>query len=97
MLVALCSERSSPRELTRSIANGELTPTELVRQCLDRVPEVLAWVRVERDTPLADAARLDGSPPAGQLHGLPAGIIPNARTGCSRLRNGMNRHRRADR
>lgn len=72
------TSRPTLRELARSIAAGEITPSQLVRQYLDRVselePDVRAWVRVEEETAIADAARLDGSPPAGLLHGLPAGI-----------------------
>jgi Asp-tRNA(Asn)/Glu-tRNA(Gln) amidotransferase A subunit family amidase len=95
----------SLRELARSIATGELTSTDLVRRCLDRIsaaePEVRAWVRVEREPALADAAGLDGSPRRGPLHGLPAGIkdtmdVAGVPTGCgSEVRAGRPAERDA--
>jgi Asp-tRNA(Asn)/Glu-tRNA(Gln) amidotransferase A subunit family amidase len=68
----------SLRELIRLLDTGELTPIQLVRQCLDRVAhldkDVHAWVRVDAEGAIQAAQRRTGRPTTGLLHGLPAGI-----------------------
>ena len=69
-------------EACRSIKEGKLSPVELTRSCLamiDRLePQVKAWVTLDRDGALREAARLEDERRAGRmrglLHGIPIGI-----------------------
>jgi aspartyl-tRNA(Asn)/glutamyl-tRNA(Gln) amidotransferase subunit A len=77
------------------IRRGELTPSELLEQCLARIdryePKVRAWVFIDRERARQDAARLTDELKAGQnrgpLHGIPVGIkdiidVFDVPTGC---------------
>jgi len=69
-------------EASRSIREVKLSPVELTRSCLamiDRLePQVKAWVTLDRDGALREAARLEDERRAGRmrglLHGIPIGI-----------------------
>ncbi len=69
-------------DASRSIREGKLSPVELTRSCLamiDRLePQVKAWVTLDRDGALRDAARLEEEQRAGRmrglLHGIPIGV-----------------------
>jgi len=74
-----------PRTITEAaefIRRGELTPIELLEECLARIdryePKVRAWVLVDRDGAREQAERLTAELKAGQnrgpLHGIPIGI-----------------------
>jgi aspartyl-tRNA(Asn)/glutamyl-tRNA(Gln) amidotransferase subunit A len=74
-----------PRTITEAadhIRRGELTPLDLVDQCLARIdryePRVRAWVLVDRAGAREQAERLTAELKAGQnrgpLHGIPIGI-----------------------
>ncbi len=64
------------------IRNGELTPSELLEQCLARIDRyedrVKAWVYIDRDGAREQASRLTAELKTGQnrgpLHGIPVGI-----------------------
>jgi Asp-tRNA(Asn)/Glu-tRNA(Gln) amidotransferase A subunit family amidase len=68
------------RTIVAAIAAGERSSAEVVRGCLDRIAAVEddlhAWAFVDPELALAQAAVLDGLPPAerGPLHGVPVGI-----------------------
>jgi aspartyl-tRNA(Asn)/glutamyl-tRNA(Gln) amidotransferase subunit A len=72
----------SASELARQIRQKTITPVEVAQAFLDRMdalePELDAWVRVDRETVLADAqqrqADLDSGADTGPLHGVPIGI-----------------------
>ena len=69
-------------EAASAIASGELTPSQLVNSCLERIDAVdgaiKAWVLVDREGALATARQLDSELARGQrrsaLHGIPVGI-----------------------
>ncbi|MQY72212.1 MAG: amidase, partial [Dehalococcoidia bacterium] len=69
-------------EAASAIASGELTPSQLVNSCLERIDAVdgaiKAWVLVDREGALATARQLDSELARGQrrgaLHGIPIGI-----------------------
>src|SRR3984893_5969727 len=69
-------------EASRSIREGKLSPVELTRSCLAMIdrfePQVKAWVTLDRDGALREAARLEDERRAGRmrgsLHGIPIGI-----------------------
>jgi aspartyl-tRNA(Asn)/glutamyl-tRNA(Gln) amidotransferase subunit A len=87
-----------PRTITAAaelIRRGELTPSELLEQCLARIDRyesrVKAWVVVDRDGAREQAARLTAELKAGTtrgpLHGIPVGIkdiidVFDLPTGC---------------
>ena len=87
-----------PRTITEAaefIRRGELTPLDLLNQCLARIdrfePKVRAWVVVDRDGARGQAERLTAELKAGQnrgpLHGVPIGIkdiidVFDLPTGC---------------
>lgn len=87
-----------PRTITAAaelIRRGDLTPTELLEQCLARIdryePRVKAWVVVDRDGAREQAARLTAELKAGTnrgpLHGIPVGVkdiidVFDLPTGC---------------
>jgi Asp-tRNA(Asn)/Glu-tRNA(Gln) amidotransferase A subunit family amidase len=87
-----------PRTITEAaefIRRGELTPIDLLDQCLARIdryePKVRAWVIVDRDGAREQAERLTAELKAGQnrgpLHGVPIGIkdiidVFDLPTGC---------------
>ena len=60
------------------LANRELSATDLMRACLDRVLErdaaVHAFAYLDPDAALAQARSLDSGPIRGPLHGLPLGV-----------------------
>jgi aspartyl-tRNA(Asn)/glutamyl-tRNA(Gln) amidotransferase subunit A len=65
-----------------AIRRGELTPVELLDQCLARIDQlddrIRAWVLVDRERARADAVRaaaeLKAGTDRGPLHGIPVGI-----------------------
>ena len=69
-------------DLARRIREGELSPADLVRGCLDRMkvtePAVEAWREVCADTVLAEAEQrakeVEDGLVRGPLHGIPVGI-----------------------
>ena len=72
----------SAAELARQIRQKKFTPVEVVQSFLERMdslePGLEAWVRVDRETVLADAKQrqeeLDSGAETGPLHGVPIGI-----------------------
>lgn len=77
------------------IRTGDLTPSELLEQCLSRIdlyePAVQAWVYLDRERARRDAARLTDEAKAGRvrgpLHGVPVGVkdiidVFDMPTGC---------------
>ncbi len=77
------------------LRSGELTPSELLEQCLQRVdlyePHVHAWVHLDRERARCDAEVLTDEVRRGQyrgaLHGIPIGIkdiidVYDMPTGC---------------
>src|SRR5687768_13006010 len=81
------------------IRTGELTPSELLDQCLARIDryesKVRAWAYLDRERARDDAARLTAELKAGQnrgpLHGIPVGIkdiidVFDMPTGCGSKR-----------
>ncbi len=91
-----------PRTITEAaefIRKGELSPSELLEQCLARIDRyedrVRAWVYLDRDGAREQAARLTVELKAGQnrgpLHGIPVGIkdiidVFDMPTGCGSKR-----------
>ena len=69
-------------EAASAIASGELTPSQLVNSCLERIDAVdgaiKAWVLVDREGALATARQLEQELAKGKqrsaLHGIPVGI-----------------------
>ena len=69
-------------EASRSIREGKLSPVELTLSCLAMIdrfePQVKAWVTLDRDGALREAARLEDERRVGRmrglLHGVPIGI-----------------------
>ncbi|OLP04407.1 hypothetical protein BVU76_00210 [Mycolicibacterium porcinum] len=57
---------------------GELTPSELLQSCLDRIdirePEVGAWEVLDIEDARLQAKALDDRAPVGPLHGVPVGV-----------------------
>ena len=72
----------SAAELARQIREKKITPVEVAQSLLERMdalePQLDAWVRVDRETVLADAkqrqAELESGAAIGPLHGVPIGI-----------------------
>ncbi|MCH8801774.1 MAG: amidase [Chloroflexi bacterium] len=72
----------SAAELARQIRQRTISPVEVARSFLDRMdavePQLEAWVRVDRETVLADAQQrqeeLESGAATGLLHGVPIGI-----------------------
>ncbi len=64
--------------LARQLARREVSATDVVGACLDRIAEreaeVQAWEFVDPDHALAQARELDRGPVRGLLHGLPCGV-----------------------
>jgi aspartyl-tRNA(Asn)/glutamyl-tRNA(Gln) amidotransferase subunit A len=86
-------------EAAEFIRKGELTPSELLEQCLNRLyrcePQVRAWVHLDRDGAREEAARLTAELRAGRnrgpLHGIPIGVkdiidVFDMPTGCGSKR-----------
>jgi Asp-tRNA(Asn)/Glu-tRNA(Gln) amidotransferase A subunit family amidase len=72
-----------PYELTACVAlahmrRKELSATELVRSCLDRIQtldaKIGAWKFLAPEASIARARQLDDLSPVGPLHGLPMGV-----------------------
>ena len=69
-------------DLARHIREGELSPVDLVRGCLDRIketePAIKAWREVCVDTVVTEAEQrakeVEGGIVCGPLHGIPVGI-----------------------
>lgn len=70
--------RLSASEASALIASKQLSSVELVRACLDRVgsrdPVVRAFVHVDPDAALREAAARDTVAPVGPLHGVPVAV-----------------------
>jgi len=74
-------ELSAP-QLARQIRGRNITPVEVAQSLLARIdalePRLEAWVRIDRETVLADAKQrqeeLDSGAETGPLHGVPVGI-----------------------
>ncbi len=77
------------------VRSGELTPSELLEQCLRRIdiyePAVQAWVYLDRERARRDAQKLTDEAKAGRvrgpLHGVPVGVkdiidVFDMPTGC---------------
>ena len=72
----------SAAELARQIRGRNITPVEVAQSLLERIdalePRLEAWVRIDRETVLADAKQrqeeLDHGEETGPLHGVPIGI-----------------------
>jgi len=72
----------SAAELARQIRERTITPVEVAQSLLDRMdalePQLDAWVRVDRETVLADAQQrqdeLESGEATGPLQGIPIGI-----------------------
>ena len=72
----------SAAELARQIRGRNITPVEVAQSLLERIdalePRLEAWVRIDRETVLADAKQrqeeLDRGVETGPLHGVPVGI-----------------------
>jgi Asp-tRNA(Asn)/Glu-tRNA(Gln) amidotransferase A subunit family amidase len=69
-------------EAARRIRARILTSVQLVTACLERIherdPALEAWVEVDAEFALAEAAARDAATPQGALHGVPVGIKDNA-------------------
>jgi Asp-tRNA(Asn)/Glu-tRNA(Gln) amidotransferase A subunit family amidase len=70
--------RLSAVETASRIRSGEISSSELVRACLDRIEErepfVRAWKFLDPALALAQAMRCDTSEPRGPLHGVSVGL-----------------------
>ena len=72
----------SATELARQIRERIITPVDVAQSLLDRIdalePQLDAWVRVDRETVLADAQQrqdeLESGEATGPLQGVPIGI-----------------------
>ncbi|SVC61043.1 uncharacterized protein METZ01_LOCUS313897, partial [marine metagenome] len=72
----------SAAQLARQIRKKKITPVEVAQSLLERMdslePQLDAWVRVNRETVLADAEQrqveLESGAATGPLHGVPIGI-----------------------
>ena len=72
----------SASELARQIRGRNITPVEVAQSLLERIdalePRLEAWVRIDRETVLADAKQrqeeLDHGEETGPLHGVPIDI-----------------------
>jgi len=103
---------TAPNELTACeaaarVAAGELSATELVQACLDRIaarePEVQAWQHLDPEHAMAQAREADAAlaagRPVGPLHGVPVAIKDIIDTADMPTENGspMFRGRRSNR
>jgi Asp-tRNA(Asn)/Glu-tRNA(Gln) amidotransferase A subunit family amidase len=65
-------------QMASGIRAGEMTSTQVVNACLDRIADreeqVRAWAHIDREHALAAARRRDAQPPVGPLHGVPVGV-----------------------
>lgn len=65
-------------QAARLLERRELSATELMKSCLDRIAErerqVQAFAHLDPDAALAQARALDAGPWRGPLHGLPLGV-----------------------
>src|ERR1700733_11311080 len=76
------NSRTTIAAASEAIRTGQLTPIDLVEQCLKQIDrheeKVRAWVFVDRDVARADAERLTAELKKGRhrgpLHGIPLGI-----------------------
>ncbi len=68
----------SALELAEMIAQGELSPVELTRSCLERIekynPTLNAFITIDRPGALKAAQESEKQEPKGLLHGLPIAI-----------------------
>jgi Asp-tRNA(Asn)/Glu-tRNA(Gln) amidotransferase A subunit family amidase len=75
---AMAPHQLSIGEAAAAIATGRVRALELARALIERVdrlePELRAWVVVDRERALAEAAERDREPRRGPLHGVPVGI-----------------------
>jgi Asp-tRNA(Asn)/Glu-tRNA(Gln) amidotransferase A subunit family amidase len=96
MLGRMISELPTLAKSAELIADGDLSPLELVDACLERIdefePQVRAWVSIDREGARREARRLgdllaDGKEPLSPLHGIPIGVkdiidVAGWPTGC---------------
>src|SRR5229473_867024 len=83
-------------EAARRIRSKEITGTELVQACLERIkvfnPKVNAYITVMQEEALAQAAQLDSEAKAGKfrgaLHGVPIALKDNIDTAGTRTTGG---------
>src|ERR1700733_5281424 len=76
------NSRTTIAAASEAIRTGQLTPIDLVEQCLKQIDrheeKVRAWVFVDRDGARADAERLTAELKKGRhrgpLHGIPVGV-----------------------
>lgn len=69
-------------EMANAVANGEITPTDLVESSLERIaalePRLQAWSFMDKEAVRAQAAKLTVEAAAGKLrgplHGVPVGV-----------------------
>jgi Asp-tRNA(Asn)/Glu-tRNA(Gln) amidotransferase A subunit family amidase len=65
-------------EAATQIAQGDLTAEALTRACLERIEdvdaEIQAWVHLDVEFAIAQAAALDKETPRGPIHGVPFGL-----------------------
>lgn len=88
-------------QLARMIEGGEITSSELVTACLDRIKEydenIEAWAHLDPELALEQAARVDEhratGRPLGPLHGLPIGVKDIMDTADLPTENGTILHR----
>lgn len=88
-------------DAARAIADKELTPLELLEDCLERIdqnePTIQAWETVVRDQALEQAhqatAYLKDHPPKGPLFGIPFGAKDNYFTQGIPTTGSSERHR----
>ncbi len=70
--------RLSASQAVERINRGDVTSEELVRACLERIeerePEVEAWIHLDPDYSLAQAAERDRAADHGPVHGLPFAV-----------------------
>lgn len=68
----------SAGEAAAAVARRDISAAEIVTACLARIeerePVVHAWVHLDRDLALRQAAACDAEPPRGPLHGVPVGV-----------------------
>ena len=67
-------------EIHKLLVDGEITPTDLVMECLDRIEEnkdLNAFVTVCKDSALKRAKEIEGMDKSSLLYGIPIAIKDN--------------------
>lgn len=71
-------ESLSAIQAARALSRREITATDLLLSCLDRIGQresiIKAWASLGKENALARAKELDKGPVKGLLHGLPIGV-----------------------